>query len=156
MENKLAIKEFLEDNNIVFEEGSDWILIDQNNQVDEKLMDIDSALLFFTSNNEEPTLTLRVNDLIKNFSTVRELLRELTSLYKLEPLDEAKKKRKKSKRGFGWFDSLNPNAGDPAINAAFFNAASNASESPSTSPMGPMGEGLEGSELNIRTMLIKK
>lgn len=48
--------------------------------------------------------------------------------------------KKDKKKSFGWFGTLNPDAGNVELNNKIFNSASNASESPSTNPTGPMAE----------------
>lgn len=53
-------------------------------------------------------------------------------------LQESKKRKKKK-----GVDSVNPNAGNVEYNNAMFNHMNNATESPSTNPMGPMAEGLD-------------
>lgn len=57
-------------------------------------------------------------------------------------LKESKKRKSKKNKGFGWFSSLNPNAGNVEQNVAFFNNAMGSNIS------GSMGEDLEEEELD--------
>lgn len=56
-------------------------------------------------------------------------------------LEKRAKFNRKHNKGLGWF--VNPDAGNVEYNNAFFNAAMNAAESPSTNPTGPMAEDLD-------------
>lgn len=56
-------------------------------------------------------------------------------------LEKRAKFNRKHNKGLGWFVKLD--AGNVEYNNAFFNAASNPSESPSTNPTGPMAEDFE-------------
>ena len=63
-------------------------------------------------------------------------------------LEKRAKFNRKHNKGLGWF--VNPDAGNVEYNNAFFNAAMNAAESPSTNPTGPMAENIE--EENMKLM----
>ena len=59
-------------------------------------------------------------------------------------LKESKKRKSKKNKGFGWFSSLNPNAGNVEQNVAFFNNAMGSNIS------GSMGEDLEDESDTIK------
>ena len=63
----------------------------------------------------------------------------IQSYYIYDSLNTTKKKRKKKQP----YDSINKNAGNVEHNIAMFNHMSSPTDSPSTNPCGPMGEGLE-------------
>ena len=55
---------------------------------------------------------------------------------------EGKRKKKRKKSAFGWFGSLNPNAGNPEYNAAFFNSTFSSDGSSGVSASGGLGEAI--------------
>ena len=62
-------------------------------------------------------------------------------------LEKRAKFNRKHNKGLGWF--VNPDAGDVEYNNAFFDAAMNAAESPSTNPTGPMAENIEEENMKL-------
>lgn len=62
-------------------------------------------------------------------------------------LEKRAKFNRKHNKGLGWF--VNPDAGNVEYNNAFFNAAMNAAESPSTNPTGPMAENIEEENMKL-------
>lgn len=57
-------------------------------------------------------------------------------------LSEGKGKKKRKRGAFGWFGSLNPNAGNPEYNAAFFNSTFSSDGSSGVSVSGGLGEAI--------------
>ena len=55
---------------------------------------------------------------------------------------EGKRKKKRNKSAFGWFGSLNPNAGNPEYNAAFFNSTFSSDGSSGVRASGGLGEAI--------------